>query len=55
MKKSILWILVPVAVVALAWLLSGGSEEQRILERLEQIRNIGVRAHFLLILGINVL
>jgi len=38
MKKSILWILLPLAVAALAWLLTGDSEEQRILDRLEQIR-----------------
>ena len=38
MKKSILWILVPVAIAALAWLLTSDSEEQRILDRLEQIR-----------------
>ena len=40
MKKSILWILVPLALAALAWLLTGDSEEQRILDRLEQIREL---------------
>ena len=40
MKKSILFILVPVAVVVLALFLTGDSEEQRILDRLEQIREL---------------
>lgn len=38
MKKSFAWIPALVVVAAAAWLLLGNGEEQRILDRLEQIR-----------------
>jgi hypothetical protein len=38
MKKYLAWILAPLIAMAVAWLLLGDNEEQRILDRLEQIR-----------------
>jgi len=38
MKKSLGWLLALSAVAAIAWLVLGGSEEQRILDKLEQVR-----------------
>lgn len=40
MKKSYLWTVALLAAALLAWLLLGSSEEQRILDRLEQIRTL---------------
>jgi hypothetical protein len=40
MKKSYLWMAAPVIAALLAWLLLGSNEEQRILDRLEQIRSL---------------
>ncbi len=40
MKKTYAWILAPVIAATVAWLLLGDNEEQKVLDRLEQIRSL---------------
>ncbi|NNJ94325.1 MAG: SnoaL-like domain-containing protein [Halobacteria archaeon] len=40
MKKNYAWILAPVIVAVVAWLLLVDNEEQKVLDRLEQIRSL---------------